>query len=204
MFNSSSKPMWSLFNQYQLTMLLPFLRSYISDDLLYFLTQLNIVSFNSNFLNIGNWMGSVRDLIDYPQRDQTYSDNNYNSGGFLVNCFGSLMLLVLVVVTHITFILTYKLIKWEQKDSRFPILDLIYINFHFSFYFRVLLQIYVFSLLLATHEIIYITNFLNHMLSYCISLWWLCFLLFFNTFVVYFYMKHKQAISSHRMFKELY
>ena len=204
LFNLSSKSMWTLFNQYQLTMLLPFLRSYLSDDFFYFLTQLNIVNFNFSFFQNISWIKSMNNLFDYPQKDQVYTDNNYTSGSFFINWFSSFWGLAALILIHIVFIALYKMTKWNKEESKIKILDLIYINFHFSFYFRVLLQIYVFSLLLSANEIVFLPNFINHTLSYCIALWWFGFLLFLNVFVVLFYIKNRETISAHRMFKELY
>lgn len=85
--STSSMGFWALVNQYQLFLLLPFLKIYMPADLEYYLTEFELFSFDFNFLSgydIPFLTGLIKDL-DYYQEDIIFRNNGFSSGSFAVN-----------------------------------------------------------------------------------------------------------------------
>jgi hypothetical protein len=86
-FDSSMQGMWSLFNQYQLLLLFPFLDTYLFPEFLYFITQFNMFKFDLSFLEIDDlpYLDKSKHVFYVEQRNKVFKDNDYESGSFAIN-----------------------------------------------------------------------------------------------------------------------
>lgn len=100
---SSSQGVWSLFNQFQLILMLPLLRSNVPQDLIVFADNLEFVTFNFAFVSKPtlDQLQRIKNTFDYAQPDAVYYDNSMQSGSFVVNQFGFIETVVATMLMHL-------------------------------------------------------------------------------------------------------
>ena len=99
-FDSSLQGMWSLFNQYQLTLILPLLKTFLFDEFIYFISEMEYLSFSLDFISFKHigFFNSLHDYLDYDQSDEVYMDIGYDSGSYIVNQSGFYIMIVILAI----------------------------------------------------------------------------------------------------------
>lgn len=179
-FSTSSQAIWSILNQYQLIILLPFLRGYLSDQFKYFINGYQAAFFKFTFLNPLSLpvVSEQRNKLTYDQPDPLFAENGFESGSYIINQMGLIIMMSILVVCHLLFLLSAKLLKYENKNTlvRYfhrKIKDLM----HFDIYIKVLLEAFVFNFLAALSEVSRFSQSKEHFISYgiaCTSLFLIC------------------------------
>ena len=94
---------WALINMYQLIILLPLLGTYLENDFLYYITELEMFSFNFKFMkNIPLPIidSLFIDKLDYEQPDQLFEENNFDSGSAFYNHYGFVKTLLFIFLAN--------------------------------------------------------------------------------------------------------
>ena len=193
---SSPQGIWALFNQYQLVLVLPFLRANLSKEFLVFVKYLKFVSFSFSFVDNISFLNTplVKNTFGYEQKDQVYNDNGLSSGSFIVNQFGLIRALLFAIVLHLCWLMTFKFIWWSsQKIENFK--QKVFNLFHFSTYIRLILEAFLFSFIAAFTEALRISDAINTSIpisSYLIGWIFMLFLIAFIVFIVAYYWRKKR------------
>ena len=87
LFQSSSQNMWAMLNQYQLFMMIPFLRSELPLEFRRTIKALQTSILNINIFNTKSIPGfqKITEQVDYENPYKEFRDNEYESGSALVN-----------------------------------------------------------------------------------------------------------------------
>jgi len=95
-FDSSLQGMWSLFNQYQLILLLPFLNTYLYPEFEYFINNFDTFRMEFSVVNIKSYsfMDDVETSFERDQTDSVYVKNGYESGSFIINQSGMILVIL--------------------------------------------------------------------------------------------------------------
>ena len=205
---SSSQGVWGLFNQYQLILMLPFLRTNLSKDFFVFMSNFKFITFDFSFMEDVSLQKllNFKDVFDYEQTDEVYSDNGLESGSFLVNQFNVFQTILLILFLHASWLLASKMINWswsklknlKKKMSNF---------FHFQTYIRFVIESFLFGFLAAFTEAISYDKIATKSIpiqSYLIG--WSFTILFFAFifFMIVMYIKKKEKNAESEYLAELY
>ncbi|CAI2387283.1 unnamed protein product [Moneuplotes crassus] len=206
LFQSSSQNMWAMLNQYQLFMVIPFLRSDLPLDFRKTIKALQTSILNINILNTKNLPGfqSIIDQLDYENPYTEFRDNEYESGSAFVNCFDLVVTLVGSVILGLCMHLVLKLVC-IRKNSGFQSKFYSYFMslFYFKLYLRFYLESFLFVCLVCMSEVLRADKITASPLSYYLSLGSIIILLLFMLLVVIlFYMLLKP--HENKYVKELF
>jgi hypothetical protein len=99
---SSPQTIWAVFNQYQLLVCLPLLRTYVSVELNYFINEFKFAAFDFQFIDYIPFPYIDPEIvsIDYPQADNVFADNDIESQSVLVNQVGNVKLILVLIFIH--------------------------------------------------------------------------------------------------------
>ena len=150
---SSSQGIWTLFNQYQLILMLPFLRSNLSKDFFVFIRNIQFVAFDFSFLKSISIMNTpnLKKIFDYEQNDQVYYENSLESGSFIVNQFSLIQVVIITIILHSCWLFISILFRWSSSK----ILNLkkkIFNFFNFKTYIRFAIESFLFGFISAFTE----------------------------------------------------
>ncbi|CAI2362435.1 unnamed protein product [Moneuplotes crassus] len=169
---SSLKNMWVLFNQFQLYLILPFLKAELSLKFAQTLDALDESIFNINLLEIKSLsiFEPLIEYVDYENPYQEFKDNEYESGSALINCFDFLSypfgITILVLLMHFPLRIICK-----KRNS--PCLMKIYSYFcdafYFQFYLRYFIEGFLFISLTSVSEVSRVSDASPNLISYSIS-----------------------------------
>lgn len=108
--SSSTQSMWSLMNQYQLVIMFPLLRSYLSEEFKYFIKGFEFALFNFYFLGTVEdpLTLSLSETIGYDQPDELYQDNGLESGCYVINQLSLIRVFMTIAVLHVMFLLIHR------------------------------------------------------------------------------------------------
>jgi hypothetical protein len=207
LFDSSLEGMWCLFNQYQLTLILPLLKTYMFAKFEYYIYEMEYVDFRFSFINIKNTgtMKWILKVFDYDQSDGDYYKSGFESGSYIVNQSGFFLLLLSVLVLNILFLPVYLYYNLENRGKTARIVRKIAEFLHVSLYLRILFESFVFNLLSATHEAYASsTKIGEHLLSYLIACTNCVLLVILMLMPIILYAVYKNKVSEKKSIKELY
>ncbi|CAI2386925.1 unnamed protein product [Moneuplotes crassus] len=173
LFQSSSQNMWAMLNQYQLFMVIPFLRSDLPLDFRKTIKALQTSILNINILNTKSLPGfqSIIEQLDYENPYTEFRDNEYESGSAFVNCFDLIVTLVGSAILGLCMHLALKLVC-TRKNSGFQSKFYSYFVslFYFKLYLRFFLESFLFVCLVCMSEVFRADKITASPLSYYISL----------------------------------
>ena len=101
---SSPISMWFIINQFQMLMLLLLTRAYMPKRVRQYLTDMNIVLFNFNFIPVYR-ISLIYDLylwIKFDHNDDDLKDIGVKSGSTIVNNISTIAILILFAIIHMT------------------------------------------------------------------------------------------------------
>lgn len=107
LFVTSPTSMWGLINQYQLFLVLPFLRLYLPQDFVDFVNELQITLFDLKFMKFLR-VFYISDLIkemDYKHPYEEYRQNGVESGSFIVSQEEIVISVILIIVLNLIFVI---------------------------------------------------------------------------------------------------
>ena len=109
---SSGRSTWTMINQYQLILLLPMLGTYLDDDLRFYITEFELVSFDFDFMDFIKFpfIDSQVDGIDYEQSETLFAKNGIESGSFFYNHYRFVKIIIIMFIANLIFILAKTLI----------------------------------------------------------------------------------------------
>lgn len=153
----STSAAWVMVNQYQLLLTSPTLETGMPDELMAFMEEFQIFTFNFNFL--GGWtFGSIEDLIgnfDFEQKVPGLETIGYESGSIIVNEYNFGKVIFFLIIGNLLLLGLHLLLKKKyehnetyQKLSK-PILNF----FMFTLYIRITIEAFFFILINALSEI---------------------------------------------------
>ena len=157
MLNSfSSQNIFSLINQIQLIVLIPMLGTYLSLDVIQYITGINFVlwSFSfqsSNDIINSNWLSHI---FSYSQRDSYLSSIKLSNGSTLINFVPTIIIFVFISSFHVCIkVLAYILRKYDNENKMKKFIWKVYDYFTFQVYVRFISQIYLVSTISSMSEI---------------------------------------------------
>ena len=106
---SSPVSMWFIINQFQMLMLLLLTRAYMPKRVRQYLTDMNAVLFNFNFIPVYR-IPMIYDFYLYIKFDHNYDDLKdigVESGSTVVNNISTVIILILFTIIHIVIALIY-------------------------------------------------------------------------------------------------
>lgn len=186
---TSLNSFWALANQLQLIILYPFLRVKLGEPLTYFINDFQFTAFDFSFLSffqIPYFGEALRDL-DYPQNDEVFAENGYDSGSYLVNYYGLIKSLTIALTINaiygiLFYIIWYtgwaKAVRYMKKGFEF---------FHLAVYIRIFIEAYIFNLIVSANEVEQYENIVTHTTSYIISVFILLGSISFLIFILAYY-----------------
>ncbi|CAI2379352.1 unnamed protein product [Moneuplotes crassus] len=203
---SSSYSMWALFNQFQLFMMIPFLRALLPFEFLQTLKALETSILNINLLNTRSLpvFKQIAEEIDYTNPYKEFRDNGYGSGSSLVYCFD--IVAYFIGVTFLGFI-SYPFIrifcKSKTKGCKSKIYDYFCDLFCFKLYLRYFLECFLFICVISVSEITRATDAPQNSISYSVGVVTTFLLLLFMALVPILYFKVKNP-DENKYVKELF
>ncbi|CAI2386163.1 unnamed protein product [Moneuplotes crassus] len=172
LFQSSSQNMWAMLNQYQLFMMIPFLRADLPLEFRRIIKAIQTSILNINILNTRSLPGfqSIIEQLDYENPYAEFRNNEYESGSAFVNCFDLVVTLVGSVILGLCVHLALKLICTHRKNnSQSKFYDYVLSLLYFKLYLRYFLEIFLFVCLISMSEVSRQIRALNHTASLCLS-----------------------------------
>ncbi|CAI2363020.1 unnamed protein product [Moneuplotes crassus] len=169
---SSSHSMWAMFNQFQLFMMIPFLRAILPFEFIQTLKALEITILNINLVNIRTLpiFKEIIDHIDYKNPYQEFRDNEYESGSSLVSCFDIFAYLLGATLLALLLYPSLKIFcKTKSKGCLSKICCYVSDFFYFKFYFRYLIEVSLLICLISVSEVFRISDASANLISYIIS-----------------------------------
>ena len=205
---SPSQGIWSLFNQYQLILMLPFLRTDLPKDFFVFIRNLVFVTFDFSFLNTAflTKFLNLMNVFDYEQSDKVYYDNGMESGSFIINQFNLIQVGFIVFILHLWWLAVSKLIRCSSQKIK-KLKQKIFNYFHFNTYLRITIESFLFSFIAAFTEALRLSEAINSKIpiaSYAIGWIFTLFYFAFALFVLFYYWKKKEKVDKVEWFSELY
>ena len=150
--NSSPQSSFSLLNLLQLYLLLPLIGPYIPDDVINFLSGLDITLISFYFFKIedSNMFSSLSDKFSYPQNNSYLYLLNFKDGSTILNLINVCTIILIIPVLH-TLVTFIKLIVSSDNDMPTckKVLGIIFNWMTFGLYIRTIMEIYL-SLLFAS------------------------------------------------------
>jgi hypothetical protein len=115
---SSGQSAWALLNQFQLVMILPLLRSYLTEEFVFFIRDFKFTLLNFSFLKPLELpiINHKNKYLNYKQPDSVYEENSLESGSWFVNQLDLFKVIIIIIVLHLVILLFSKLFASE----RFP------------------------------------------------------------------------------------
>lgn len=166
---SSTQSMWSLFNQYQLIMMFPFMRSYLTAQFQYFIQGFDFAMFDFEFLDFMNdpYVSENAMIIGYDQPDKLYAEHGLESGSYIVNQFQFFRVIIYLMMIHGGYMILYTTLKCKHKKGILKRLNRVLLNlFHYNIYIKILLEGFIFNFLAAATEVYRIEDAKKHTVSY--------------------------------------
>ena len=195
---TSTQGVWALINQYQLFLLLPFLQTYMPSDLEYYLTEFSLFSLDFDFLKFFK-IPFLEDLafdLDYGQKDETYKNNGFESGAFIVNHFNMFKALMVVFAFNLIFISCYYAWYKKRKSSKCKkINDWFKSFFYLTTYIRTIIEASQFAFMSALLESTTFSSAKDHPVSFLYSLGFVILMIWVPVFVYYYFKKNKEAVT---------
>ena len=170
---SSAQSIWSMLNQYQLFLTLPLVGWYMSPELVTFISEFEFVTFSGNFIPFKNIFHKFYTWMDIPQSKNDLESIGLNSGSTLINQLGVILLVLFIMVLHLIFVILKWKILWKIENTFWiKLFDKVDHFFTFSFYLRINVEIYLFTILSSFSEIgsFNNTNSAANVLSFIFSL----------------------------------
>ena len=206
-FDSSLQGMWSLFNQYQLTLILPLLKTFLFDEFIYFISGMEYLSFSLDFISFKHigFFNSLHDYLDYDQSDEVYMDIGYDSGSYIVNQSGFYIMIVILAIWNLLFLPVYMYYKLDEQSIWTSFVKKIGNMLHISLYIRIMFEGFVFNFLLTSHELYKSSNiFHKHFISYIVAGMNMIILFLFLSAPIVMYIKYSSRVTHIKSVKELY
>ena len=171
-FGSTCQSIWALVNQFQLYLLIPFFKSYLTINFISVLSNFSIAFYNFKFLS-GIKLYFFDDKIneiDYLEPDDRFKDSGLSSGSFIVNEYNFFKSLLFVIIVNIIFIIGKVILKISKTEKFSGIIKFLSEYFHFKIYIRMILEGYLFWLLASMNENYIISSARLHTTSYILSI----------------------------------
>ncbi|CAI2386383.1 unnamed protein product [Moneuplotes crassus] len=169
---SSSQNIWTLFNQFQLFMMIPFLRALLPFEFVQTLKALETSILNINLLDTRTLpiFKQLIQKIDYSHPYKEFRENEYESGSTLVSCFEILIYLVgATLLALILYPFLRMFCKSENKGCRSKIYIYFCNFFCFKFYLRYFMESFLFICIISVSEVSRILEATQHSISFSIS-----------------------------------
>ena len=98
-------------SQFQLVLMLPFLKSFLTAEFIFFIRDFEFALFNFSFLDFFDLpvVNQDEDTLHYIQPDSIYEENNIESGSFLINQVNLLKSLIITFIIHMIILLISKI-----------------------------------------------------------------------------------------------
>ena len=198
--------MWAILNQYQLLICLPLLKSYVSNELIYFIHEFEFAAFDFTFMDPipYPYIDFEIEGMDYPPTDEVFADNFLESQSILVNQLGTIKTLIMTGILHLLFVSIYFCIRRSEKKWIKKARDSAFSYFHFDFYCRLIVEAYMFVLIASLNESAYPKYFSNQEISYVTAIVVSVFLGIFCIFLIVYFLATKETSPSRKYFNELY
>ena len=165
---------WALINMYQLITLLPLLGTYLGNDFLFYITELEMFSFNFKCMKDITFPfvdSHFIDKLDYEQPDKLFADNNFDSGSAFYNHYGFAKTLLFIFFANLIFLaikLITVLFKFNKKCLK-KTLKWFSGLFYFSIYLRICIEAILFIFISFILELSQFDSFEGHKVSYIIT-----------------------------------
>ena len=171
-FGSSTNAIWAFINQFQLYLVIPFFKSYLTIVFVGMLSNLAFGFCSFEFLNGIKlvYIDSSSNDLDYPQEDKRFNDSGMISGSFVVNEHNYIKSLLNIFILNIIFIIFRLILGWFLKRRWEKVMKGLSEFFHFRAYIRIILSGYIFWLLWSLSENYTIYNIRDNTVSYLISI----------------------------------
>ena len=205
---SSPQGIWTFFNQYQLILMLPFLRTNLSKNFFVLVKYLKFVTLSFSFLDDIPFLDIpyINDAFDYEQKDKVYYDNGLISGSFIVNRLNFFKAILSTIFCHIFWLIAFKFIRWSYQivtDFKQKTLN----TFHLNNYIKLIFASFLFNFIAAFTEALRIDDAINSSIpiySYLIGLAFTLLLIAFAMFTVSYYWWKRERIIESKYFSELF
>ena len=171
-FGSTCQSIWALVNQFQLYLLIPFFKSYLTISFISVLSNFSIAFYNFKFLS-GIKLYFFDDKIneiDYLEPDDRFKDSGLSSGSFIVNEYNFFKSLLFVIIVNIIFIIGKVILKISKTEKFSGVIKFLLEYFHFKIYIRMILEGHLFWLLASMNENYIISSARLHTTSYILSI----------------------------------
>ncbi|CAI2360827.1 unnamed protein product [Moneuplotes crassus] len=166
------KNMWTMFNQFQLFLVLPFLRAELPFEFVQTIRALETSILNINLLDIKTvpiFEGLIGHL-DYENPYQEFRENDYDSGSAFVNCLDLIAypigFTILILILHPPLRI---FCKTKNRSYRLKVYSCFTGLAYFKFYLRYYVENFLFLCLASVSEISRISEVLDHPTSFGIS-----------------------------------
>ena len=203
---STAQSAWALLNQYQLILILPYLKSYLTKEFKFFIRDFKFALFDFDFLNIIPipYLTKDTNTLHYPQPDEIFAENDLESGSFIVNQLDLFKMIFIIGVIHSVFMVLRKMIPCTDSPKLLAISNKLLDTFQFAIYFRIIIEAYVFSFLAAFSEVYRVDTATEHMISYLLAFFFMLLLLAFPFSIMLYYFIRSKKGPHHKLINEVF
>ena len=172
LFGSTTHSIWAFINQFQLYLVIPFFKSYLTITFIGILSNFSIAFYNFSFLSGLKiiYFDSSANEMDYPQEDERFNESGITSGSFAINELNYFKSFMIIFSINILFIIFKVIWNWFWKDKMEKVFKFLSEFFHFKTYIRMVLEGYIFWLLWSLSENYTLYNVKDNTASYIISI----------------------------------
>ena len=179
----------------QFMLLLPLIGAFVPQIVKDFLTQFNFLMFNFDFIlaPIDLVYNSLEKDLSWTVQDGYLRDIGIRSSCAILNHLRLIIYTCISIPLHVIVWILYRKYK-DQNRWWVKILKSLYEAFMLSYYLRIIIEGYLIILLSWEHEI-YRSRFSNlfHIISYCLTISIVCFLLFIVLLIIGLERKNNRA-----------
>jgi len=144
---SSPNSLFSLFNQFQLMILLPMIPKYFPGKLTDFILGMDFALFSFDFIPY-DWipfLNVIKEWISYPQSDEYYNTLGMNSNSWIVNYLPSIAFILLLSLAHLIIGWIYYWVKNHSEANKwYKVMNVIFTYFTFNIYIRLFMETFMF------------------------------------------------------------
>ena len=194
---SFSQNLFNLINQIQLIILIPMLNTYLSLDVLQYISGISIVlwSFNLKSINNISKMNTISNQFDYKQPDSYLESLNLNSGSSFINLEPTMLVTLCFSILHLFIKFCWYLLRNKRQDNKLKvIINKLFEYLTFEVYVRHITEIYLVLLISSISEIYYTDVFKNKPHSAAFSILVILFIVFVIVFAFILLWRSKNSI----------
>ena len=139
---SSPQAVWIMGNQFQLLMLLPLTEVFVPKDIEDYFTGMSFLSFDLSFIPFSATplINSVFSYFEFEQEDEYLQEIGMQYGSSILNQFSMIFMISLLMILHVTVILSYRIIDKDESTRKYKILSKLMDLFLFTIYVRTFVE----------------------------------------------------------------